>query len=112
FKEWMQYGFAPRDLTRLGEGRTCLTSKLRMVVSPNGCFLCTCFRNVPDYSLGDPCSNTLNEIWYGEKHIELLKRDCCLKCTYTEQNDFLLKLRSGDVSLPEPDEDIEQIYFL
>ncbi|MBQ7638065.1 MAG: radical SAM protein [Clostridia bacterium] len=95
FAEWLRFGFAPRDLTRLSDGRPCLTSKLRMVISPNGCFLCTCFRNNDEYNLGDPNERSLEDIWYGEKHRELLSRPCCLKCTYHEQNEFLLRLRDG-----------------
>ena len=112
FDEWLRHGFAPRDLTRLETGRPCLTSKLRLVVSPNGCFLCTCFRNVPAYNLGDPSETPLDEIWYGEKHRALLAQPCRLKCTYTLQNDFLLEMQAGKASLPAPDPDTEQIYFL
>jgi MoaA/NifB/PqqE/SkfB family radical SAM enzyme len=112
FKEWLDYGFAPRDLTRLPECRPCLASKLRLVVSPNGCFLCTCFRNVEAYNLGDPSRFPLDEIWYGEKHRALLEKPCCLKCTYHEQNEFLLKMKAGICALPAPDPAVEQIYFL
>jgi len=112
FKEWLKYGFAPRDLTRLVEERLCVTSKLRMVISPNGCFLCTCFRNVDAYNMGDPNLLKLDEIWYGDKHLDLIGKPCCLKCTYHEQNEFLLRLQKGEVSLPEPDGAVRQIYFL
>ena len=112
FSEWEQHDYAPRDLTRLPEGRTCLTCKLRMVISPNGCFLCTCFRNVDGYNLGDPNTLPLDRIWYGEKHLELLHRPCALKCTYHVQNEFLLRLQSGACTLPAPDDTMEQIYFL
>ena len=112
FLEWLRYGFAPRDLTRLTEGRPCLTCKLRMVISPNGCFLCTCFRNVPAYNLGNPNALSLEEIWYGDKHRALLEKPCSLKCTYHEQNEFLLRLRAGECALPAPAPAVEQIWFL
>lgn len=112
FSEWEKHGYAPRDLTRLPEGRPCLTSKLRMVVSPNGCFLCTCFRNVDGYSLGDPNALPLDEIWFSEKHRALLEKPCCLKCTYHAQNEYLLRLQAGQCVLPAPDETAEQTSFL
>lgn len=112
FAEWLRYGFAPRDLTRLDEARPCLTCKLRMVISPNGCFLCTCFRNTKAYDLGDPNVLSLDQIWYGEKHRALLEKPCSLKCTYHEQNEFLLKMKAGEAALPAPDPALNQIYFL
>ena len=112
FVEWMQNDFAPRNLTRLSNGRPCLTSKLRMVISPNGCFLCTCFRNTDAYNMGDPNTQSLKKIWFGDKHRTLVCKPCCLKCTYSEQNGFLLKLRKGEATLPVPSTTEEQIYFL
>lgn len=112
FKEWQTCGFQKNNLTRTDAPRVCYTSKLRLVVSPTGCYLCTCFRNVEAYSLGDPNVQSLSEIWYGQKHLELTRRLCNLKCTYSAQNDYLRDLKEGKSVLPVPNPDLQQVYFL
>lgn len=86
FKEWEENDFLQSNLTQLDKPRICYTSKLRMVVSPTGCYLCTCFRNVDTYCMGNPNETSLVDIWFGERHYELTKRLCRLKCTYATQN--------------------------
>lgn len=92
--------------------RKCLTSKLRMVISPTGCYLCTCFRNNERYDMGDPNLESLISIWYGEKHKELLNRNCCYRCTYDSQNEMLLSIKKqGYLEVNEPLVE-KQKYFL
>lgn len=112
FNEWEANNFAQRNLTRLDTPRICYTSKLRMVVSPTGCYLCTCFRNEDAYCMGDPNITSLIDIWYGERHFELTKCLCSLKCTYAAQNQYLSEMKEKKIELPEPDPNLSQIYFL
>ena len=98
FKEWEKNDFLLNNLTRLDKPCICYTSKFRMVVSPTGCYLCTCFRNIEEYCMGDPNTSSLVDIWFGEKHYELTKRLCSLKCTYSAQNKYLLELKQKALS--------------
>jgi len=92
--------------------RRCLTSKLRMVVSPTGCYLCTCFRNDEKYCMGDPNTQSLTDIWYGAKHIELLTKLCCYRCTYDAQNERLLQIQKNGYEKEYVNANLKQTYFL
>lgn len=82
-------------ITLLENPRKCLTSKLRMVVSPSGCYLCTPKRSKAEFSYGDPKTQSLVEIWYSKMHQELLKHDCGYKCAYHDQNEKLLSFQQA-----------------
>ena len=112
FKEWEENNFSQSNLTQLDKPRICYTSKLRMVVSPTGCYLCTCFRNIDAYCMGDPNTASLVDIWYSDKHFELTKCLCKLKCTYSAQNDFLTQMKERQIELPQPNPSLSQKYFL
>ncbi|NTU98889.1 hypothetical protein HGA64_02695, partial [Candidatus Falkowbacteria bacterium] len=104
------------DLTRLISPRPCLTCRLRMVVSPTGCYLCTPHRSKEEYRIGDPMTESLVEIWNGPLRVSMADRLCMYKCAYYEQNELLLKLKEeGRAFNPEPSRSgipLEQRYFL
>lgn len=81
------------EMTLLKTSRKCITSKLRMVVSPTGCYLCTPHRSKKEYSFGNPKNDSLVDIWNSLKHSSLLQKECNLKCAYHEQNQKLLELK-------------------
>lgn len=80
-------------MTILDTPRDCITSKLRMVVSPTGCYLCTPHRSKDKYSYGNPKNESLVDIWNSKKHYDLLCQKCNLKCAYHQQNELLLSLK-------------------
>jgi molybdenum cofactor biosynthesis enzyme MoaA len=82
-------------ITLLDAPRRCLTSKLRMVVSPTGCYLCTPKRSIKRFSFGDPQSQSLVDIWNSKEHQSLINEPCNFKCTYHEQNNKLLQLKEA-----------------
>lgn len=95
----------------------CLSSRLRLVVSPKGCYFCSCYRGKNKFLIGNPQKQSIVDIWYGKKHEALYNFKCDLKCPYFEQNEFLLSLKNKeeldkfvecDVQLDEKD----QIFFL
>jgi hypothetical protein len=83
-----------------------------MVVSPTGCYICTCFRNIDEYSIGDPNTQSLKNIWYSDRHLELTRRTCKLKCTYFAQNEYLKEMIDCKKQLPEVDKKLKQRFFL
>lgn len=85
----------PAELTRLGAPRPCLTNRLRLVVSPRGCFLCPPFRGRLDRSLGDTRTTPLREIWFGARHRALMALPCGYRCYYHAQNEALLAVKCG-----------------
>lgn len=92
---------AAAAMTELPTARPCLTSRLRLVVSPRGCFLCPPLRGRLDRSLGDATRTPLHEIWNGARHRRLLREPCALRCCYHAQNEALLAARRGE-PLPPP----------
>jgi sulfatase maturation enzyme AslB (radical SAM superfamily) len=83
-------------MTTLNTPRRCIVSKFRLVISPSGYYLCTPHHCRKEYRLGDPYKETVEQVWFGERHKELLSQPCSLRCTYHEQNEFLLKDYSID----------------
>ncbi|MCB9256471.1 MAG: radical SAM protein [Chitinophagales bacterium] len=100
------------EMTILKTGRICITSKLRMVVSPSSCYLYTPHRSKKNYSYGDPKKESLVSIWNSLKHKELLNKECFLKCAYHNQNEALLKLYNSKGRFKSKSLDIEQKSFL
>jgi len=95
-------GEAPVEgLTALPLARPCLTSRLRLVVSPRGCWLCPPHRGQEEWSLGDARTASLQDLWHGARHRRLLAEPCALRCPYHAQNEALRALQSG-VPLPGP----------
>ncbi|MBI3817278.1 MAG: radical SAM protein [Planctomycetes bacterium] len=103
---------ADYDLTRVAQPRACLTSKLRLVVSPRGCFICPPYRGNLKKSLGDARATPLREIWHGARHGELLSELCNRRCVYHEQNEHMLAVRDGRAALPEANQNPPQAGFL
>lgn len=85
-----------QSITLLQEPRLCITSKLRMVVSPTGCYLCTPKRSKKYFSYGNPKEKSLVDIWYSKEHQSLTNELCSYKCTYHEQNKKLLELKESN----------------
>ena len=51
-------------LTELRSSRPCLTNRLRLVVSPRGCYLCTPHRGRMDKSIGNARTKELfGRLW-------------------------------------------------
>lgn len=90
------------ELTTVAEPRPCLTNRLRLVVSPRGCYLCTPHRGRMDKSIGNARTKSLRDIWYSARHQRLMREPCALRCTYHEQNDLLLELRAGRAKVENP----------
>ena len=82
-------------ITLLESPRACITSKLRMVVSPTGCYLCTPKRSMKHFSFGNPKVQSLVDIWYSKEHQALINEPCSYKCTYHEQNNKLLEIKAS-----------------
>lgn len=82
-------------ITLLQSPRPCITSKLRMVVSPTGCYLCTPKRSIKHFSFGSPQEQSLVDIWYSQEHQALINEPCSYKCTYHEQNNKLLEIQAS-----------------
>jgi MoaA/NifB/PqqE/SkfB family radical SAM enzyme len=72
----------------------CLTSRLRMVVSPSGCYLCPPKRGQKEYCFGDPQKKSLINIWNSKQHFKIMNKSCNLKCPYYNQNVFMLNLKN------------------
>lgn len=79
--------------------RPCLASRLRLVVSPRGCYLCPPYRGDPTRWCGDPRRESLAAIWYGRRRRALGELPCDRRCPYHAQNEALLRCRRG---LPVP----------
>lgn len=100
-------------ITLLDTPRKCITSKLRMVVSPTGCYLCTPKRSKKQFSFGNPVEQSLVDIWYSKEHQELIGQMCSYKCAYHDQNNKLLELKQkGSKFKPEENLNLEQHAFL
>lgn len=80
------------DITISSSSCKCVTSHLRLVISPSGCYLCTPYRGQLEYSIGNPQVMSIQEIWYSLEHEKLWNYECVYKCSYHEQNQILLKL--------------------
>ena len=88
------------ELTTLPAARRCLTSRLRLVVSPRGCYLCTPHRGRSDKSIGNATNMSLVDVWFSARHERLMQERCCLRCTYHEQNEVLLDLEARGAEVP------------
>jgi MoaA/NifB/PqqE/SkfB family radical SAM enzyme len=86
--------------TLMREHRQCLTSLLRMVISTHGCYPCTPYRGESVRRFGDILAQTLREVLNSPERRALIERPCGRICAYDRQNDFLLDLRDGLVTLP------------
>jgi hypothetical protein len=91
-------------MTTVPKERPCITNRLRLVVSPRGCYLCTPYRGRADKSIGDPRTHSLVDLWYSARHQRLMTTPCGLRCTYHEQNEFLLRLKAAGERPPAPEE--------
>ncbi len=89
------------DITSSISQCRCVTSRLRLVISPSGCYLCTPYRGHTEYSIGNPQLSSIQEIWYGVRHRELWNLECRYKCPYYEQNQVLLKFQKGESSFAQ-----------
>lgn len=99
------------------EPQCCLSSRLRLVVSPKGCYLCPCYRGKNEFLLGNPQEKSIVDIWYSKEHEALYNYKCGLQCPYYEQNEFLLLLqKSGNMHQIFNDNIVndnqEQVWFL
>jgi MoaA/NifB/PqqE/SkfB family radical SAM enzyme len=105
-----------KDMTRLKESRPCLACKLRMVISPTGCYLCTPHRSKEEFRIGDPMEQSLLDIWNGPLHRSKMGNPCFYKCAYHDQNELLLQLQTENRSFePVPVDAVaasSQKYFL
>lgn len=104
--------FTQLQLTRVATPRHCLTSKLRLVVSPRGCYICPPYRGRLDKSLGDAKTTSLHDIWYGAQHAALLTGLCDRRCVYHDQNELLLRIQSGSAAIHESADSTAQAGFL
>lgn len=100
------------SLTILDTPRLCKVSKFRLVISPSGYYLCTPHHCKDEYRLGDPFQDTVEQVWYGQKHKHLLGMPCNLRCTYHEQNEFLLHGHSAVILAQNNSESNTQKSFL
>lgn len=91
------------NLTVLDTPRLCKVSKFRLVISPSGYYLCTPHRGKKEYRLGDPFQDTIEQVWFGERHKQLICKTCNLRCTYHAQNEFLLHLNTPDDIIMQDD---------
>jgi MoaA/NifB/PqqE/SkfB family radical SAM enzyme len=82
--------------------RLCRTSLLRMVISTHGCYSCTPYRGDARRRFGDIRESSLAEILESPERKGLVDLLCDRICAYSDQNDHLLGLESGIVSLPTP----------
>ncbi|NTW27136.1 MAG: radical SAM protein [Candidatus Moranbacteria bacterium] len=85
------------DVTRLKRSRNCLTCRLRLVVSPTGCYICPPNRSKEDFRIGDIWNNPLRSIWNNREHLDKINKKCDLKCPYHKQNNFLIKLKKNNL---------------
>ena len=91
------------NLTILSVPRLCMVSKFRLVISPSGYYLCTPHRGKKAYRLGNPFQDTIEQVWFGERHKQLICKTCNLRCTYHAQNEFLLHLNTPDDIIMQDD---------
>lgn len=100
-------------LTVLDTPRPCKVSKFRLVISPSGYYLCTPHRGKKEYRLGDPFHDTIEQVWFGEIHKQIISKPCNLRCTYHAQNEFLLHANISDDIIKQDDiETVSQKSFL
>ena len=101
------------SMTTLDSPRRCKVSKFRLVISPSGYYLCTPYRGVDKYRLGDPFHDTLEQVWFSSRHKNLIDMPCSLRCTYHEQNECLLHDDSPSILQNTKDSERDtQISFL
>jgi MoaA/NifB/PqqE/SkfB family radical SAM enzyme len=91
-------------LTQLNPFGSCLVSNLRMTISPNGAFACAYHRGNTLAKLGDPSTESIEEIWKRIPELDLIPaRDCRFHCARHGQNVLLHSLRAGGSYMPQLD---------
>lgn len=83
------------EITKLKKGRKCLTCRLRLVVSPTGCYICPPNRSKKDFCVGDVQKKSLKAIWNCHSHLDKIRKKCNFKCPYHKQNEALTKLKDN-----------------
>ena len=88
----------------------CLTAEMRTVLSPSGAYVCPYHRGNKNLMIGDPNTQTLQEIWNGKTRKEIMasldpRKHCQFHCIRHNTNKLLEKIASGENVDTIPDYD-------
>ena len=78
----------------------CLSAELRTVVSPSGAFVCPYFRGSQNMKIGDPNTQSLKEIWNGDRRKAVInkldpQKHCRFHCIRHSTNLALEEIYAG-----------------
>jgi MoaA/NifB/PqqE/SkfB family radical SAM enzyme len=78
----------PKEYTR------CAVAHMRTLITTSGSYVCPYFRGVKHKEIGDVNTQSFQEMWKGEKRMEIMKnlnpsKDCPMHCIRHESNMFI-----------------------
>jgi MoaA/NifB/PqqE/SkfB family radical SAM enzyme len=88
----------------------CMVAELRTLVTPSGAYVCPYFRGHRKKVIGDPTTQSFQEIWDSEQRRKATEdtdpsRDCRFHCIRHRSNLFLEEMIESDQLLAEEDYD-------
>ncbi len=84
----------PKDYSR------CSVSEMRTLLTPSGAYVCPYFRGCSDKKIGDPNTQSLAEIWEGQRRADVSagtdpSRDCRFHCIRHQSNQMMEEMLAG-----------------
>ena len=82
------------------EYERCLISELRTLITPEGVYICPYYRGASKKNFGDPVTNSLRELWMGEKRKVVMNTtrpsdECRFHCVRHKSNLELISIGNG-----------------